>query len=93
VAGYFIDLLGFVRTNGEAGVSPFGDEVPPSLQDHLAFGRKVNADVRAVDFFLDDQRVIGDESVGLGIAQVVVVIGPLGAKEMGCPWVLDEIAM
>jgi hypothetical protein len=32
-------------------------------------------------------------AIRLGFAQVLVVVGPLGAKQMGRPGVLDEIAM
>ena len=53
----------------------------------------MNADVRAVDLFLDDQRIIGNEPDGLGFAEVLVVVGPLGAKQVGRPGILDEIAM
>jgi hypothetical protein len=67
--------------------------VAPALQDQFAFVRKMNADVGAVDLLFDDQRLVGNEPDGLGFAQVLVVIGPLGAEQVRRPGVLDQIAM
>ena len=70
-----------------------GDQVPPALEHHLPRRREVDADVRAVELLLDDQRLVGDEAVGLGLAQVLVVVRPLRAEQMRRPRVLDELAV
>ena len=74
-------------------VHALGDQVPPALEDHLPVGGEVDADVRAIELLLDDERGVGEEAEGFGLAQVLVVVGPPGAEEVRRPGVLDELVM
>ncbi len=74
-------------------VHSLGDEVPPALQDHLTRICEVDANVRAVDFLLNDQRLVGDEGFRIRFAKVLVVIGSSGAQQMGRARVLGEITV
>ena len=74
-------------------VHPFGDEVAPALQGHLTGVREVDANVRAVNLLLSDQRLVSDERLRLCFAEVLVVVRPLGPKQMGRAGVLGKITV
>src|SRR5438105_10848453 len=63
-------------------VHPRGDPVTSALKHHAACGRKVDADVRAVQLFLDDERGISDEVQRLLLAEMLIVIRAAGAEQM-----------
>ncbi len=71
-------------------VHTLGDQMASTLQNHLAVVREMNPDVCAVDLLLNDQRLIGDELVGFGLTEMLVIIGPLRPKQVRRPRVLDE---
>src|SRR5690349_3757719 len=72
---------------------PFGDEVPAALQNHFSSGGQMDADVRTVDLFFDDERFVGDESAGILFVQTLVIGRPLRAEEMWGAGIFDEIIM
>jgi len=72
-------------------VHPGGDLVTPALKHHAACGRKVDADVRAVQLLLDDERGIADEVQRLPWAQMLVVARAALAEQMRRSRVFREI--
>jgi len=70
---------------------PLGDDVSPALQNHLAAGREVNADVRAVDLLFDDQRGSAEEAERVALVEMFVVGGPPGAEQVRRAGEFDEV--
>ena len=64
-----------------------------ALENQLAIGGEMDADIRAVEFFLYDQRLVGDERLGFGLAEMLVVVRTLRAKNMRRSGVLDEFVV
>src|SRR4051812_30018484 len=64
-----------------------------ALENHLPIRREVNADVRPVDFLLENQRRIGKNAPRVILVEMLVVVRPLGAKEMRSSRIFDEIAV
>jgi hypothetical protein len=48
--------------------------LPPALEDHVPSRREMDAHVGAVDFLFDDERFISQEPIGVGLAEMLVVI-------------------
>ena len=65
--------------------------VATALEHHAARPGEMNAHIRAVELFLHDQREISDERLGFLWTKVLIIVGPLGAKKVGRPGILDEI--
>jgi hypothetical protein len=59
-----------------------GDLMPAALQHQAAGGGEMNADVGAVQLFLNDQRGIGDEGLRFATAEVFIVISAARAEQM-----------
>jgi hypothetical protein len=71
----------------------FGDQMPPTLENHDALIPEMDTDVRTVELLLDDQGLVGEEAAGLGFGQVLIVIGPFGTEEVRSSWVLHKVAV
>ena len=67
------------------------DLVTTTLEHHSARPGEVDAYIGAIELFLNDQRGIRDETVGIFWTEVLVVVSPLGAKKVRRPGVFDEI--
>jgi len=54
--------------------------VASTLKDHLTARGEVDADVRAVDLLLDDERLVGNEALRIGLVHVLIIVCPLGCR-------------
>jgi len=63
------------------------------LQEQLTGVREVNADVCAVDLFLNDQRLFGHELLRLRFSEMLVIVSPLRPKQMGSAGIFGEITV
>ena len=75
------------------GMHSFGNQMASTLENQLTVRAKMDADVRAVDLLLHNQRFIGNEVIGLHLAKMLVVIRPLGAEQVRSPGVLDKVVV
>jgi hypothetical protein len=53
----------------------------------------MDADICEIPLLLDDERTIGEEAEGSGLAEVLVVVGLAEAEGVGRPGVFDELIM
>lgn len=69
------------------------DEMASALKGHLPVAGEMNANVRAVNFLFDNQRIVGNDAIGFILTKMRVVVRSRRSEEMRGSRVFDEFVV